>query len=99
MLAPPPQAASKSAAQAAAPAGGHGSLLIDMANAAQEELVLLEVKEVSVSIPQRKKYDLCFTKNYLYTKQVGTSTPVQGMVYKWTDVGMCCLPLHCTVFG
>lgn len=59
-----------------------------MANAAQEEVVLLEVKEISVSIPQRKKYDLCFTQNYLYTKQVGTSTPVQGMVYKWTEIGM-----------
>lgn len=63
------------------------SLLIDMAKAASEEVVLLEVKEISVSIPQRKKYDLCFTKNFLYTKQIGTTSPVQGMVYNWSDVG------------
>lgn len=72
----------------AAPPKADSKLLINMANAAAEEVVLLEVKEVSVSIPQRKKYDLCFTKNYLYTKQVGTSTPVQGMVYKWEEIGM-----------
>lgn len=71
-----------------APPKADSKLLINMANAAAEEVVLLEVKEVSVSIPQRKKYDLCFTKNYLYTKQVGTSTPVQGMVYKWEEIGM-----------
>lgn len=70
------------------PPNADSKLLINMANAAAEEVVLLEVKEVSVSIPQRKKYDLCFTKNYLYTKQVGTSTPVQGMVYKWDEIGM-----------
>ncbi|CAN8104493.1 unnamed protein product [Discula destructiva] len=84
ILAPLPAATPKPGAST--DLSGHGKLLIELANAAQEELVLLEVKEVSVSIPQRKKYDLCFTKNYLYTKQVGTSTPVQGMVYKWTDV-------------
>lgn len=89
MLAPPPPAviASKTSAQTT-PAKADSKLLINMANAAAEEVVLLEVKEVSVSIPQRKKYDLCFTKNYLYTKQVGTSTPVQGMVYKWEEIGM-----------
>lgn len=71
----------------ATPAGGDGSLLINMANAAADEVVLLEIKEISVSIPQRKKYDLVFTKNYLYTKQMGTTAPVQGMVYKWDEIG------------
>lgn len=89
MLAPLPSAAalSKPGSQATPPKAD-SKLLINMANAAAEEVVLLEVKEVSVSIPQRKKYDLCFTKNYLYTKQVGTTTPVQGMVYKWDEIGM-----------
>lgn len=87
MLPPPAQTvpATKMAQQGSP---GADSLLIDMANAAAKEVVLLEVKEVSVSIPQRKKYDLCFTKNYLYTKQVGTTTPVQGMVYDWSQIGM-----------
>lgn len=86
MLPPPTQPATTGTQQA--PASGADSLLIDMANAAAKEVILLEVKEVSVSIPQRKKYDLCFTKNYLYTKQVGTTTPVQGMVYDWSQIGM-----------
>lgn len=85
MLPPPTQPATTGTQQA--PASGADSLLIDMANAAAKEVILLEVKEVSVSIPQRKKYDLCFTKNYLYTKQVGTTTPVQGMVYDWSQIG------------
>lgn len=90
MLAPPSQAAAAPPKPNthANPVKANDSLLINMANAAAEEVVLLEVKEVSVSIPQRKKYDLCFTKNYLYTKQVGTSIPVQGMVYKWEEMGM-----------
>lgn len=86
MLPPPTHTApaTKNAHQASP---GADSLLIDMANAAAKEVILLEVKEISVSIPQRKKYDLCFTKNYLYTKQVGTNTPVQGMVYDWSQIG------------
>ncbi|KAI3396852.1 hypothetical protein diail_11624 [Diaporthe ilicicola] len=88
MLPPPTQKAVTGAQQTPAVGAGAGadSLLIDMANAAAKEVILLEVKEVSVSIPQRKKYDLCFTKNYLYTKQVGTTTPVQGMVYDWSQI-------------
>lgn len=92
MLAPPPQATTAQAAASKAQAGsqqtpGAERLLIELAKKAADEVVLLEVKEVSVSIPQRKKYDLCFTKNYLYTKIVGTTAPVQGMVYDWNDIG------------
>ncbi|KAK2606545.1 hypothetical protein N8I77_005287 [Diaporthe amygdali] len=86
MLPPPTQAAVTGTQQTPAAGAGAGSLLIDMANAAAKEVILLEVKEISVAIPQRKKYDLCFTKNYLYTKQVGTTTPVQGMVYDWSQI-------------
>jgi hypothetical protein len=39
-----------------------------------------------VSVPQRKKYDLCFTKNFLYARVSGTSAPVQGIVYPWRDI-------------
>lgn len=58
--------------------------------AAAAEPVLLEVKDISVSIPQRKKYDLCFTKHYLYARASGSSAPVQGIVYPWTDIGTFC---------
>ncbi|PSR92061.1 hypothetical protein BD289DRAFT_197255 [Coniella lustricola] len=62
------------------------SLLINLAKAASKEVVLLEIKDVSVAIPQRKKYNLVFTKNYLYTKSAGTDSPVQGMVYEWKNL-------------
>ncbi|KAK4195540.1 hypothetical protein QBC40DRAFT_19633 [Triangularia verruculosa] len=55
-------------------------------DAAASEQVLLEIKDISVSVPQRKKYDLCFTKNFLYAKLSGTSAPVQGIVYPWKDI-------------
>ncbi|TDZ58563.1 Histone chaperone [Colletotrichum trifolii] len=54
-------------------------------NAADEE-VLLEIKEISVSVPQRKKYDLCFTPNYLYARAPNTKTPVEGVIYAWEDI-------------
>jgi hypothetical protein len=50
--------------------------------------VLLEIKDVSVTAPQRKKYDLCFTRTFLYARAPGTSVPAPGMVYPWKDVGM-----------
>lgn len=87
MLPSPTQTAVTGTQQTPVVGAGADSLLIDMANAAAKEVILLEVKEISVSIPQRKKYDLCFTKNYLYTKQVGTTTPIQGMVYDWSQLG------------
>ncbi|KAK0611852.1 hypothetical protein B0T14DRAFT_439530 [Immersiella caudata] len=53
---------------------------------AASDPVLLEIKDISVSVPQRKKYDLCFTKNFLYARVSGTSAPVQGIVYPWRDI-------------
>lgn len=64
--------------------------------AATAETLLLEVKDISLSIPQRKKYDLCFTKNYLYARASGTEVPVPGIVYAWKDIGGCSIPfLRC----
>ncbi|KAK4641385.1 hypothetical protein QC761_502380 [Podospora bellae-mahoneyi] len=62
-------------------AGGGVSL-----DAATSEQVLLEVKDISASAPQRKKYDVCFTKNFLYASVSGSSTPVQGIVYPWKEI-------------
>lgn len=64
--------------------GGGG---VDIVSAAAAEPVLLEVKDISVSIPQRKKYDLCFTQNYLYARASNTTVPVPGIVYAWKDFG------------
>ncbi|KAK3934688.1 hypothetical protein QBC46DRAFT_399161 [Diplogelasinospora grovesii] len=56
------------------------------ADAAATEPVLLEIKDISVAVPQRKKYDLCFTTNFLYARAVGSTVPVQGIVYPWRDI-------------
>ncbi|KAK0625055.1 hypothetical protein B0T17DRAFT_492933 [Bombardia bombarda] len=53
---------------------------------AEDDPVLLEVKDISFVVPQRKKYDLCFTKNFLYARGSGTTEPVKGMVYPWRDI-------------
>ncbi|KAK0672153.1 hypothetical protein QBC41DRAFT_314296 [Cercophora samala] len=55
-------------------------------DAAASEQVLLEIKDISASAPQRKKYDVCFTKNFLYASLSGSSTPVQGIVYPWKEI-------------
>ncbi|KAJ3495285.1 hypothetical protein NLG97_g3498 [Lecanicillium saksenae] len=55
-----------------------------------DDPVLLCVKEISVSVPQRKKFELCLTQNFLYARAPGTTVPIQGMVYTWTDIGWSC---------
>lgn len=62
-------------------ANGH----VNGASAASEQ-VQLEIKEISLSIPQRKKFDLCFTKNHLYARAPNTTAPVEGIVYAWADI-------------
>ena len=55
-------------------------------NAADEE-VLLVVKEISVSVPQRKKLELCFTANHFYARAPGTTAPIPAITYAWQDLG------------
>ncbi|KAI1076360.1 hypothetical protein F5B20DRAFT_322465 [Whalleya microplaca] len=54
----------------------------DVAN----ENVLLEIKDISVSIPQRKKFELCFTPKHLYARAPGTTAPIPGIIYAWKDI-------------
>jgi hypothetical protein len=54
---------------------------VDVAN----ESVLLEIKDISVSIPQRKKFDLCFTAHHIYAKAPNTTAPVPSITYAWRD--------------
>jgi hypothetical protein len=52
-----------------------------------EEAVLLEVKEISVSVPQRKKFELCFTQQHIYARAPGTAAPIPAITYPWKDIG------------
>lgn len=51
-----------------------------------KEDVLLEIKDISVSIPQRKKFDLCFTASHLYARAPGTKAPVSGIIFPWKSI-------------
>ncbi|KAI0406364.1 hypothetical protein F4802DRAFT_112847 [Xylaria palmicola] len=62
--------------------GATASSVDDVAN----EDVLLEIKDISVSIPQRKKFDLCFTAGHLYARAPGTKGPVPGIVFPWKNI-------------
>ncbi|OIW25569.1 Rtt106-domain-containing protein [Coniochaeta ligniaria NRRL 30616] len=75
-----------------APAGTVGA--VNGADAAAADPVLLEIKDISLTVPQRKKYGLCFTKNFLYARAAGSAVPVQGIVYAWRDIEHAlCLPV------
>ncbi|KKA29665.1 hypothetical protein TD95_001346 [Thielaviopsis punctulata] len=49
------------------------------------EPVQLEIKEISLSIPVRKKLDLCFTASGIYGRASGSTEPVPGSVFQWKD--------------
>ncbi|KAI5461980.1 hypothetical protein BGZ63DRAFT_354693 [Mariannaea sp. PMI_226] len=51
-----------------------------------DESVLLEIKEISVSVPQRKKFELCFTANHFYARAPGTTAPIPAITYAWQDI-------------
>lgn len=71
--------------QNGAASGANGVATIEEVAA---ENTLLEVKDISVSIPQRKKYDLCFTAKHLYARAPNTTSPVPGIIYPWKDIGV-----------
>lgn len=58
------------------------------------EDVLLEIKDISVSIPQRKKFDLCLTAHHIYAKASNTTAPIPTITYAWKDFEyVFCLPV------
>ncbi|KUJ12093.1 Rtt106-domain-containing protein [Mollisia scopiformis] len=62
--------------------------------ASSEDPVLLEVKDISVVIPQRKKYTLCFTSSHLYARLPDSKEPVPGISFAWSDIEYAfCLPV------
>lgn len=48
--------------------------------------ILLEIKDISVVIPQRKKYTLCFTSTHLYARLPDSPEPVPGISFAWKDI-------------
>ncbi|PQE03746.1 hypothetical protein CJF30_00006433 [Rutstroemia sp. NJR-2017a BBW] len=77
----PNGASSNSEDAASAPASGN-------------DPVLLEIKDISVVIPQRKKYTLCFTSTHLYARLPTSEDPIQGISYAWKDIEYAfCLPV------
>jgi hypothetical protein len=54
---------------------------------AADESVLLEIKEISVSVPQRKKFELCFTDGHIYARTPNTTAPIPAITYAWSDIG------------
>ncbi|GAP88590.1 putative negative regulator of DNA transposition [Rosellinia necatrix] len=60
--------------------------LVSSADSVSKEDVLLEIKDISVSIPQRKKFDLCFTASHLYARIPGTKAPVPGIIFPWKSI-------------
>lgn len=52
-----------------------------------DDEILLEIKEISVSVPQRKKLEMCLTQHYLYARAPGTTAPLPGAVFAWKDIG------------
>jgi hypothetical protein len=61
-------------------------LRCDEAQAENEE-VLLQIRDISFVMPARKKYDLCFTRHYLYARAAKADSPAPGMAYAWKDMG------------
>lgn len=53
---------------------------------AGDEPILLYIKEISVSVPQRKKFELCLTQNFVYARAPGTTAPIPQITYAWQDI-------------
>ncbi|KAJ4265368.1 hypothetical protein NW762_004656 [Fusarium torreyae] len=53
---------------------------------AADESVLLEIKEISVSVPQRKKFELCFTDGHIYARAPNTTAPIPAITHAWSDI-------------
>ncbi|KAG5927070.1 hypothetical protein E4U42_002657 [Claviceps africana] len=73
--APQPETKVNGAQQAPVASGNAGS-----------EPILLRIKEISVSVPQRKKFELCFTQSFVYARAPGTTAPIPQICYAWQDI-------------
>ncbi|EDO01503.1 hypothetical protein SS1G_03978 [Sclerotinia sclerotiorum 1980 UF-70] len=76
----------ESLASRSIPNGRNSANTAGSAPATGEDPILLEIKEISVVIPQRKKYNLCFTSTHLYARLPTSEEPASGMSYAWKDI-------------
>lgn len=84
----------ESLASRSIPNGRNSANTAGSAPATGEDPILLEIKEISVVIPQRKKYNLCFTSTHLYARLPTSEEPASGMSYAWKDIEyVFCLPV------
>ncbi|KAH6724551.1 hypothetical protein DL95DRAFT_380244 [Leptodontidium sp. 2 PMI_412] len=73
---------------------GHALNGIVTATASSSDPVLLEIKDISVVVPQRKKYTLCFTSTHLYARLPDSKEPAPGVSFAWSDIEYAfCLPV------
>ncbi|KAI0874229.1 hypothetical protein GGS24DRAFT_460163, partial [Hypoxylon argillaceum] len=63
----------------------NGTIASSADDVAKED-ILLEIKDISVSIPQRKKFDLCFTAGHLYARAPGAKAPAPGIIFPWKTI-------------
>ncbi|KAF7558437.1 hypothetical protein G7046_g5713 [Stylonectria norvegica] len=54
--------------------------------AAEDDAIYLEISEISISVPQRKKVSLHFTENYLNVQTPGSDKPMKAISYAWKDI-------------
>ncbi|KAG7414103.1 hypothetical protein LZL87_003535 [Fusarium oxysporum] len=64
----------------------NGTKAVKTETNAADEVVLLEIKEISVSVPQRKKFELCFTDGHIYARAPNTTAPIPAITYAWSDI-------------
>lgn len=53
-----------------------------------DEEALLAVQDISVVIPQRKKFTIEFTNTRIRARDSKTKELVPGIGFKWTDIGI-----------
>lgn len=77
----PPQAAAPPARKT------DGAADVRPSGAGMDEKSMLEIRDISIVVPQRKKYTLEFTSQHLQARQPDTKELIPGIRYAWADIG------------
>jgi hypothetical protein len=56
-------------------------------NEGDSEEAFLQIKEVSMVVPHRKKFTIEFTESYIQARDPKTNELVSGTSYAWKDIG------------
>lgn len=71
---------------------GTGSTSVVASKVPLDETSLLQIKDISFVLPQRKKYTIEFTPSHIIARNPTTSELVSGVSYAYTDIGEHILP-------